>query len=116
MKQLFLMVDDGSVRLVDVPAPTPKHGYVIVETLWSVVSAGTERTLASFGSKNLLSKALERPDQVKKVLEKLSTDGLVATMEAAFNKLGEPMPMGYSAVGRVRCRVAKGSRTYFPAT
>lgn len=101
VKQLFLMVDDGSVRLVDVPAPTPKHGYVIVETLWSVVSAGTERTLASFGSKNLLSKALERPDQVKKVLEKLSTDGLVATMEAAFNKLGEPMPMGYSAVGRV---------------
>ena len=113
MKQLFLMVDDGSVRLVDVPAPSPKPGYVIVETLWSVVSAGTERTLASFGSKNLVSKALERPDQVKKVLEKLSTDGLVTTMEAAFNKLGEPMPMGYSAVGRV-VSCGKGVTDVFP--
>lgn len=113
MKQLFLMVDDGSVKLVDVPAPTPKPGYVIVETLWSVVSAGTERTLASFGSKNLVSKALERPDQVKKVLEKVSTDGLVTTMEAAFNKLGEPMPMGYSAVGRV-LSCGKGVMDVFP--
>ena len=101
MKQLFLMVDDGSMREVEVPAPSPKRGFVVVETLWSVVSAGTERTLASFGGKNLVAKALERPDQVKKVMEKLSTDGLLTTMDAAFNKLGEPMPMGYSAVGRV---------------
>ena len=66
-----------------------------------MVSAGTERGLASFGGKNLVQKALERPDQVKKVLEKLSTDGIVTTMESAFNKLAEPMPMGYSGVGRV---------------
>lgn len=95
------MVDDGSVKLIDVPAPAPKKGYLIVETLYSVVSAGTERSLTSFGGKNLVSKCLERPDQVKKVLEKLSTDGIASTMEAAFNKLSEPMPMGYSAVGRV---------------
>ena len=94
MKQLFLMVDDGSVRLVDVPAPSPKPGYVIVETLWSVVSAGTERTLASFGSKNLVSKALERPDQVKKVLEKLSTDGLVTTMEPLSTSSASRCPWG----------------------
>lgn len=101
MKQLFLMVDDGSMREMDVPAPTPKRGFLIVETLYSVVSAGTERTLASFGRKNLVAKALDRPDQVKKVMEKLSTDGLLTTMDTAFKKLGEPMPMGYSAVGRV---------------
>lgn len=113
MKQLYLMVDDGSMREVEVPAPTPKEGFLIVETLYSVVSAGTERSLASFGSKSLVSKALERPDQVKKVLEKLSTDGVVTTMEAAFNKLGEPMPMGYSAVGRV-VSVGRGVTDVFP--
>ena len=73
----------------------------LVESLYTVVSAGTERGLASFGGKNLIQKALERPDQVKKVMEKLSTDGIVTTIESAFNKLAEPMPMGYSGVGRV---------------
>lgn len=113
MKQLYLMVDDGSMRELEVPLPTTKKNFLIVETLFSVVSAGTERSLASFGEKNLVSKALERPDQVKKVLEKLSTDGVVATMEAAFNKLGEPMPMGYSAVGRV-VSVGEGVTDIFP--
>ena len=101
MKQLFLMVNDGEVKLLDTPAPMVKENTVIVETLYSVVSAGTERSLTSFGGKNLLQKALERPDQVKKVTEKMSTDGILTTLESAFNRLGEPMPMGYSGVGRV---------------
>lgn len=102
MKQLFLMVNDGGVKLLDTPAPTIKDNTVIVETMYSVVSAGTERSLTSFGGKNLIQKALERPDQVKKVTGKMSTDGIVTTLEAAFNRLSEPMPMGYSGVGRVK--------------
>src|SRR5690625_360379 len=101
MKQLFLMVNDGSVKLIDTQPHKVKDNYVIVETLYSVVSAGTERGLTSFGSKNLLQKALERPDQVKKVTEKMSTDGILTTIESAFNRLKEPMPMGYSGVGKV---------------
>lgn len=89
------------MRLIDQPMPIVKENMALVESLYTVVSAGTERGLASFGGKNLVQKALERPDQVKKVLEKLSTDGIVTTMESAFNKLAEPMPMGYSGVGRV---------------
>ena len=61
MKQLFLMVDDGSMREMEVPAPAPKSGFLIVETLWSVVSAGTERTLASFGGKNLIARPSKGP-------------------------------------------------------
>lgn len=101
MKQLFLSVSDGSMHVVDTPAPTVKDNMVIIETLYSVVSAGTERSLASFGGKNLIQKALERPDQVKKVTEKMSTDGILTTVEAAFGRLKDPMPMGYTAVGRV---------------
>ncbi len=101
MKQLFLNVKDGSTKLLDQPIPIVKENMALVESLYTVVSAGTERGLASFGGKNLVQKAMERPDQVKKVLEKLSTDGIVTTMESAFNKLAEPMPMGYSGVGRV---------------
>jgi predicted dehydrogenase/threonine dehydrogenase-like Zn-dependent dehydrogenase len=101
MKQLFLMVNNGSVKLIDTPIPRVKENHVIVETLYSAVSAGTERGLTSFGSKNLIKKALERPEQVKKVTDKMSTDGILTTLDAAFNRLKEPMPMGYSGVGKV---------------
>lgn len=107
MKQLFLMVNDGTVKLIESPVPRVKENHVIVETLYSVVSAGTERGLTSFGGKNLVQKALERPDQVKKVLEKMSTDGVLTTVDSAFTRLKEPMPMGYSGVGKV-VEVGKG--------
>jgi predicted dehydrogenase/threonine dehydrogenase-like Zn-dependent dehydrogenase len=101
MKQLFLSVNDGKMKEIETVAPTAKDNTVIVETMYSVVSAGTERSLASFGSKNLVQKALERPDQVKKVMEKMSTEGIFTTVENAFGRLKDPMPMGYSAVGKV---------------
>jgi predicted dehydrogenase/threonine dehydrogenase-like Zn-dependent dehydrogenase len=101
MKQLFLMVNDGSIELIETPVPKVKDNFLIVETLYSVVSAGTERGLASFGNKNIIQKAMERPDQVKQVLEKMSTDGVLTTLDAAFNKLKDPMPIGYSGVGKV---------------
>ncbi len=101
MKQLFLSVNDGKMKEIETVAPTAKDNTVIVETMYSVVSAGTERSLASFGSKNLVQKALERPDQVKKVMEKMSTEGVLTTVENAFGRLKDPMPMGYSAVGKV---------------
>lgn len=101
MKQLFLSVNDGSMIEIETPVPTIKDNTVIVETLFSVVSAGTERSLASFGGKNLFQKALERPDQVKKVTEKMSTDGILTTIQSAFGRLKDPMPMGYTAVGKV---------------
>ena len=101
MKQLFLSVNDGSMKVIETPAPAVKENTVIVETLYSVVSAGTERSLASFGGKNLIQKAMERPDQVKKVTEKMSTDGILTTVENAFGRLKDPMPMGYTAVGKI---------------
>lgn len=101
MKQLFLMVNDGSIKMIETPIPKAKDGFVIVETLYSVVSAGTERGLTSFGGKNLLQKVMERPDQARKVVEKISTDGVLTTLDSAFTRLKEPMPMGYSGVGKV---------------
>ena len=101
MKQLFLKVNDGKIISIDTIEPTIKENHVIVETIYSAVSAGTERSLSSFGSKNLFQKAMSRPDQVKTVLEKMSTDGILTTVDAAFNRLKDPLPMGYSGVGKV---------------
>lgn len=101
MKQLFLNVNSGAVELIETPVPTCKDGFVLVETAYSAVSAGTERTLTAFGNKNLIQKVMERPDQAKKVLEKAGTDGILTTLDMAFRRLNEPMPIGYSAVGKV---------------
>lgn len=101
MKQLFLNVNSGEIETIETPAPVLKNGTVLVESLYTIVSAGTERMLTNFGSKNLIQKAMERPDQVKKITDKISTDGLLTTIDAAFLKLNEPMPLGYSGVGKV---------------
>lgn len=101
MKQVFLRVDSGEVIVIESPKPTIKKNHVIVETLYSAISPGTEGSLARFGQKNLLSKVKDRPDQAKLVFEKLITDGVLNTVGSAFSKLREPMPLGYSAMGKV---------------
>ena len=83
------------------PAPAVKRGYVLIQTTRSLVSIGTERMLVQFGKANMLQKARQQPDKVKQVLAKIKTDGLKPTLQAVFNKLGQPLPLGYCNVGKV---------------
>ena len=48
MKQLFLNVKDGSMKLIDQPMPTVKENMALVETLYTVVSAGKESVGKAF--------------------------------------------------------------------
>ena len=57
--------------------------------------------LIEFGKAGLIGKAKRQPDKVKQVLRKLKTDGVAATLETVFNKLGQPVPLGYCNVGRI---------------
>jgi polar amino acid transport system substrate-binding protein len=102
VKQVLQSYRTGEVSVSDVPAPSsPEPGGVLVATRTSLVSAGTERMALELGRKSLAGKARARPDLVKKVLEKLSRDGAVATARTVFAKLGVPNPLGYSAAGIV---------------
>ncbi len=87
--------------MVDVPIPTPQTGEVLVRTAVSLVSAGTERSLVSFAEKSLVGKARSRPDLVRQVLDKARREGALTTLEAALNRLDQPMPLGYSSAGTV---------------
>ena len=87
--------------LEEVPSPQVKSGSVLIKTSRSLVSLGTERMLVEFGKANLIEKARQQPDKVKQVLDKIKTDGLQPTLEAVFNKLGQPLPLGYCNVGTV---------------
>jgi len=101
MKQIIQSFKTGETILEEVPAPIVGKGQVVIQTSRSLVSLGTERMLVEFGKSNLISKARQQPDKVKQVLDKIKTEGLMPTLEAVFNKLGEPLPLGYCNVGKV---------------
>ena len=101
MKQIIQSFKTGETILEEVPAPQVKRGCLLIRTSKSLVSLGTERMLVEFGKSNYLQKAKQQPDKVKQVLDKIKTDGLKPTVEAVFNKLGEPIPLGYCNVGEV---------------
>jgi predicted dehydrogenase len=79
----------------------PVGGQVLIRSRASLISAGTEKMLVEFGKAGLLAKAKAQPDKVKQVIDKIKTDGLLPTLEAVFNRLGEPLPLGYCNVGEV---------------
>ena len=101
MKQILQQMNDGKTIVADVPVPMPKKGTALIKTSASLVSAGTERMLVDFAGKNLIQKAVSRPDLVRQVLSKASREGIIPSVEAAFNKLDQPMPLGYSSSGTI---------------
>lgn len=111
MKQIIQDLKTGQTLLEEVPTPLVRSGCVLIKTSHTLVSLGTERMLVEFGKASLLSKARLEPDRVKDVLNKMRTDGLLPTLEAVFNKLGQPLPLGYCNVGTV-VEVGKGVSSF----
>ena len=109
MKQIIQDIKNGSTILEEIPVPLIKKGHVLIRTHRSLVSLGTEKMLVEFGKSNILAKARQQPEKVKQVLDKIKTEGLLPTLEAVFNKLDEPLPLGYCNAGEV---IAIGEGVY----
>ncbi len=107
MKQILQSFRTGVTELAELPSPIVKNGQVLIQTTRSLVSLGTERMLVEFGKASLIQKARQQPDKVKMVLDKIKTEGLMPTLETVFNKLEQPLPLGYCNVGKV-IAVGKG--------
>ncbi|MFN9998476.1 MAG: zinc-dependent alcohol dehydrogenase, partial [bacterium] len=101
MKQIIQNLSNGHTVLEDIPIPMVRKGTVLIKTHRSLVSLGTEKMLVEFSRSNIIQKAKQQPDKVKQVLDKIKTEGLIPTLEAVFNKLGEPLPLGYCNAGEV---------------
>jgi len=101
MKQLIQNLKTGQTTLEEIPAPIVGRGSLLIRTTHSLVSLGTERMLVEFGKANLIQKARQQPDKVKMVLDKVRAEGLLPTLEAVFNKLEQPLPLGYCNAGVV---------------
>ena len=101
MKQILQSLKTGITEVAELPCPSVKRGQLLIRTSRTLVSAGTERMLVEFGKAGWIDKARQQPDKVRMVLNKISTDGLMPTLEAVFNKLDQPLPLGYCNVGTV---------------
>ncbi len=101
MKQVIQNYRTGMLEVAEVPSPTVRPGTLLIRTVTSVVSAGTERHLVEMARKSLVGKALARPDLVRRVLEKVKTDGVAETIQQVRQRLESPVPLGYSAAGSV---------------
>ena len=101
MQQLIQNLKSGELTLESVPKPMVFDQFVLVKNYFSVISAGTEKSKMELAKKNLLQKALARPDLVKQVWKKLKTEGFAKTYQTVNAKLDAPSPLGYSSAGIV---------------
>ncbi|MEZ6035074.1 MAG: bi-domain-containing oxidoreductase [Planctomycetaceae bacterium] len=101
MRQVLQNIRSGNLTVDQIPAPAVADGEVLIANQASLVSAGTEKMVMDLAKKSLLGKARERPDQVRRVLEKIRNEGLRNTFRQVRQKLDEPMTMGYSSAGIV---------------
>lgn len=101
MRQIMQSLKSGETSVLDVPCPSVQPGHLLIQTTRSLISAGTERMLIEFGKANWLEKARKHPDKVRRVLEKMKTDGVMSTVEAVQSKLDQALPLGYCNVGTV---------------
>ena len=91
----------GATFIVEAPSPVASRESLLISSVVSLISTGTERMLVGFGKASMLDKARQQPEKVKMVLEKIQTDGLMTTIEAVQSKLAQPLPLGYCNVGVV---------------
>ncbi|MFC4001644.1 bi-domain-containing oxidoreductase [Prauserella oleivorans] len=101
MKQVVQNYKSGELALLDVPAPASKPGGVLVRTMFSLISTGTELMKVSEASMSLIGKAKARPDQVAKVMQSVASNGVAATYRKVAGRLDSYTPLGYSLCGMV---------------
>jgi hypothetical protein len=85
----------------EVPLPALGGGRVLVQNLYSLVSAGTEGSTVKAARSSLIEKAKQRPQQVQQVLEVVKSQGPVQAWRAVMKKLDAYSPLGYSSVETV---------------
>ncbi|MFI0980958.1 bi-domain-containing oxidoreductase [Streptomyces sp. NPDC021093] len=101
MKQVVQNYKSGELAVLDVPVPGCKPGGVLVRTVHSLISTGTELMKVSEAGMSMVGKARSRPDQVAKVMQSVATNGLPATYRKVMGKLDSYTPLGYSLCGVV---------------
>jgi len=111
MKQIAQNYKSGELTVLDVPAPVSRPGGVLVQSIFSLISTGTEMMKLTEAKMSMVGKARARPDQVRKVLDSVTQQGAVATYKKVMNRLDSYTPLGYSLCGVV-VEVGRGAEEF----
>jgi len=111
MKQIAQNYKTGELTVLDVPAPVCRPGGVLVRSLFSLISTGTEMMKVSEAKMSMVGKARARPDQVRKVLDTVAQQGMMATYKKVMDRLDSYTPLGYSLCGVV-VEVGRGAEEF----
>jgi predicted dehydrogenase/threonine dehydrogenase-like Zn-dependent dehydrogenase len=111
MKQIAQNYKSGELTVLDVPAPVCRPGGVLVQSLFSLISTGTEMMKLAEAKMSMVGKARARPDQVRKVLDAVAQQGAVATYKKVMSRLDSYTPLGYSLCGEV-VEVGRGAEEF----
>jgi predicted dehydrogenase/threonine dehydrogenase-like Zn-dependent dehydrogenase len=111
MKQIAQNYKSGELTVLDVPAPVCRPGGVLVRSLFSLISIGTEMMKVTEANMSMVGKARARPDQVRKVLDSVTQQGALATYKKVMNRLDSYTPLGYSLCGVV-VEVGRGAHEF----
>jgi len=96
-----LLIKKGKVEIVDVPAPPVQSGFVLIHTVASCISAGTEMATVESSSESIVDKAKRRPQLIKRGIDMLLTQGVTKTLDSIKGKIEAGTPSGYSLAGTV---------------
>ena len=112
MKQIYQDPKARSIEIADLPEPALRPGTLLVHNAFSVVSPGTERSAVKMASESYLATARARPDLVRRVIDTVRREGVLAAYRKVQARLGELQTLGYSSAGTVEA-VGRGAGDYF---
>lgn len=95
------IVRKGKVTGEAVPAPAVSEGSLLIKVVNSCISAGTEISGVAASSKSLIKRSLEQPENVRKALNMMRSDGIIKTIETVLTRIDNGAPTGYSISGVV---------------
>jgi hypothetical protein len=99
MKQIAQNYNSGELTVLDAPTPVCRPGGVLVQSLFSLISAGTEMMKVTGAKMSMVGKVRARPDQVREVMDTVPQQGAVATYKKVMSRLDSYTPLGYSLCG-----------------
>src|SRR5437016_5893524 len=101
MQLVVQNIRNGGTAVRTVPGPACLPGHILVANAASAISAGTERYVVELARKSLVGKLCERPDDARRLLQKVRQEGLRSAIAQAQATLDKPMTLGYSSAGIV---------------
>ena len=99
MKQI--LIRSGAAIIAEVPQPMIEPDEILVQVRVSCLSIGTEMSGVKLSAVPMWKRALNQPDNVKKVINMAATHGISQAISTIREKKNLSNPTGYSSSGIV---------------